>query len=117
MSATKSPRDRLADMFEGHHAERLPSDSTDGEITLAHARLVYYDSRVAGVVTSVLGGHPVEAAWLEPDRELDSMIDELLASKSPSEQRLLRDYRRYKQRLDRLLALAGEALKNTRAHG
>jgi hypothetical protein len=100
--------DQLAESLGRHTDVPIPgAGSADEQIGEARSELIAYDSHVAGVATSVLAGADVPPAWLSPDTSaLDQRLDALSASAAP----IADDFRRYKQVLDDLLALSGQAL-------
>lgn len=99
--------EQLRELFKANTFVRVPrSSEQDDEINLLRADLLDYVGQVRGVVESLLDGHSIESAWLEPDQELDTQLADLLRVKPPAEKLLLEDYQRYKQELDRMLELA-----------
>jgi hypothetical protein len=102
----KAPDDQLREAFASHRALPFPPDSTTSEeLSDLHAELIEYDGFVAGLVSSLLGGAPVDATKLKHDRALGTALE--CSAETAPERSEAQAYLAYYRSLERLLDLAG----------
>ena len=88
---------------------QFPERPEESQLAKLHDLIYQYDQHVAQMVISVLQGSS-EAVAFERANDIAMLIDRMSPSPGQSMNRLIEQYRRYKERLDNMSALALEVV-------